>query len=208
MKLIKFKLGLRNRTMADQFKICGRVVEHIAKLPAGKRQHVKLTELQTGRSKAEASDTQVRQLRVQLKAALSRRNEDFKKYRTAVVLASMGASLDATSASEVIEAGLDLEAPKAPVGLASAPTELRSVPVLDGSTGAVGLRWKRPVRRCFFVIERTTDLESQTGWKREYGTQAARHIVRGLKPGQAYLFRVAAQNTAGVGAWSYILARA
>jgi hypothetical protein len=208
MKMRKHKLGLRNRTLTDQFAICGRVVDRIAARPPGKRKYVKLTALVAARLKAEGSDEQVRQLRNQLKAALTARNADFKKYRTAVGYAAQAASFDATSEGELLAAGLSLEAPKAPIGLASAPTKLRSVPVLDGSTGAVALRWKRPVRRCIFVIEYTTDVESQTGWRREYGTEAARRVVRGLAPGQTYMFRVAAQNTAGVGAWSYILARA
>ena len=96
-----------------------------------------------------------------------------------------------------------LEGATGSIGLADAPTRLRVMPV--NVNGAVKLRWKRPVRRCFFTIEMTTEPEAKTGWTQVGPTtfpSSARQVISGLQPGVLYWFRVCAHNSAGQGPWS------
>ena len=55
--------------------------------------------------------------------------------------------------------GLDIVRDKQPVGLPDAPGQLRVLPV--DFEGTARLRWKRPVRRCSFIVEATADPATQ-----------------------------------------------
>jgi hypothetical protein len=68
--------------------------------------------------------------------------------------------------------------------------------------GRVRLRWKRPVRRCAFSIEATTDPAARSGWKHAATCIRQSCVVGGLESGVKYWFRVAASNAHGQGPWS------
>jgi len=175
----------------------------VAKAPAEKRKGVDVENLHSLRAAAEASHREVAQLQVELKAAITRRNDRLVKYCDAVNCSAFGVSASAETGLDLVSCGLKLEAPKRPIGLPNAPTNFRAVPF--ALNGAVKLRCKRPVRRCFFTIEMTTDPQAKTGWIRldpEGSSCAASWVIRGLQPGVLYCFRVSAHNTAGQGPWS------
>ena len=177
-------------------------------LPAERRPYADLARLQAERAEAEATRGLVEDLRRQLKAALSQREVDFRKYRQSVELAAMGMSSAVRNDVELLEAGLKLRAPKSPIGLPGEPTAMRTRPVGAEPTGKVALAWKRPVRRCFFLVEYAVDAEGRDGWKKLESTPKTWVMVSGLEPGRTYWFRGAAQNTAGPGPWAYFQVRA
>lgn len=207
-KTSEYKLGLRNQTLAKQYEICGHFVRSVEALPPERRPHVDLTKLQEQRTKAEVANGRLEDLRGQLRAAVSARREELRKYREVVEYAAMGVSFSVSNDGELLEAGLKLRAPKTPIGLPGEPTELRSRPVEANPTGKVALAWKRPVRRCFFRVEYALDAEGQDGWKFVICTSNTKVTAVGLEPGRTYWFRVAAQNTAGQGPWAYLQVRA
>jgi hypothetical protein len=100
----------------------------------------------------------------------------------------------------LLGAGLGIVKDKQPVGLPGAPTLLR---VLSTDyEGRVRLRCKRPVRRCVFLVEATTDRAARTGWKQVAISVKQTCDATGLVSGKKYWFRVAASNAHGQGPWS------
>jgi hypothetical protein len=56
----------------------------------------------------------------------------------------------------LLAAGVGVKKDKQPVGKPGAPTLMRVLSA-DYPKARVSLRWKRPVRRCAFLIQMTTD---------------------------------------------------
>jgi hypothetical protein len=67
----------------------------------------------------------------------------------------------------------------------------------------MGLRWKRPVRRCAFLIQMTSDQAAATGWQQVAisGNRQSCEVTR-LESGVKCWFRVAPTNAHGQGPWS------
>jgi hypothetical protein len=191
----RFKLGFGNRTILEQIAICRRVADGIAKLPAAHP---------VAESVAAASDAnaEVESLKTALRAALARRDTKVHAMRdhTTAAASSIMAATGGEPAA-LLAAGLGVVKAKQPVGRPDAPTQLR---VLGTDfEGKVRLRWKRPVRRCAFLVQLTTDPAAVRGWK-PAGVVSIRQTcyVPGLASGEKYWFRVAATNTHGPGPWS------
>jgi len=92
-------------------------------------------------------------------------------------------------AGELLAGGLELPRSKSPVGRPDAPDRFRAE--RTASSGTVRLRWKRPVRRCVFNVEYTTDAAGHKDWQPHTTCTAARCELQGLEPGRLYWFRVA-----------------
>lgn len=197
----KFKLGLRNRTAADKLVIRTHFTRRLAALPPEKRPHVRLEPLQAACDASEAAHVAVATLRMNLTAAITRRNDCDAEFDRVTESAAIGFSFSVKSEAEYFAVGLDVQNRNRPLGLAAAPTRLRSEPVPGMATGAVMLRWKRPLRRCYFYVEHTPDARASMGWTRVSGSLAAKLVIRDLEPGQLYWFRVRAHNNAGAGPW-------
>jgi hypothetical protein len=198
----RVKVGLRNKTIAERYRICAPIVDAIAALPPEKRKGVRLAELLDARAAAETANEDVHRLTAELNAAISRRKSDLARYCYCVSSTAQAIDCIVGHESEVYACGLSTEKPKLPVPVPDAPTHFRSVPFV--AEGAVKLAWKRPCRRCWFIVEMTTDPSATTGWTetRINSLSAAKTIVRGLQPGVLYWFRVRAGNPAGYGPWS------
>jgi hypothetical protein len=204
----KHKLGLRHRPVPEKIATCGNLVAGLRRLPAELRQLVYLDEFQEAHTEAEAAQREVELVRCQLASALAARQQKTKKLERAAHRSADAYSLRVNSEEDLSAVGLRLEAAKSSIGLPSAPTQLRSLPAGGEATGTVKLRWKRPVRHCFHVVEVTDDVNRKTGWKRVTQCGRASCMARGLKPGELYWFRVAAETATGLGPWSELRARA
>ena len=197
----RFKLGFGNRTVLEQINICRRVAHGIGKLPAEQRQ--KLARYPVADSVAEAANavTEVEVLKAALRAALTKRNEKVAAMRdhttTAALLINVMTDGDPAA---LLAAGVGVKRPKQPVGKPGAPTLLRGFST--ESEGAVRLRWKRPVRRCVFLIQMTTAPAATRGWKQVAISVRQSCTVTGLKSGSKCWFRVSATNAHGQGPWS------
>jgi hypothetical protein len=197
----RFKLGFGNRTVLEQIAICRRVADGIAKLPPKHREAV--ARHPVAASVAEATDAvvAVESLKTTLRAALVRRNTKVSAMRdhttdaAAVINLATGGDPEA-----LLAAGVGVKKPKQPVGKPGAPTLLRVLST--ESEGAVTLRWKRPVRRCAFLIQMTTAPAATRGWKQVAISIRQTCTVTKLKSGQKCWFRVAATNAHGQGPWS------
>jgi len=197
----RFKLGFGNRTISEQINICRRVAHGISKLPTEQRQ--KLTRHPVADMVAEATDavTEVEVLKATLRAALAKRDEKVADLRdhttTAALLINM--MTDGNPAA-LLAAGVGVKKAKQAVGKPGAPTLMRVIST--ESEGAVSLRWKRPVRRCVFIIQMTTAPAATRGWKQVDISTRQSCTVTGLKSGQKCWFRVSATNAHGQGPWS------
>jgi hypothetical protein len=203
----KHKLGLRHRPVSEKIVTCGHLLTGLQRSPAELQPLLFLDEFAEAHTEAAAAQRKVERLRCQLASALSARQQKTKKLEDAAHRSATAYSLRVNSEHELSAVGLSLEAAKSSIGLPGAPTQLRTLPINGDITGTVKLRWKRPVRHCFHIVEVTEDVNGQTGWK--FLTQCGRAscIARGLKPGVLYHFRVAAQTATGLGPWSQLLAR-
>ncbi len=197
----RFKLGFGNRPISEQINICRRVAHGIGKLPAEQCQ--KLARHPVADSVAEAADavTEVEVLKATLRAALAKRDKKVATMRqhttAAALLINMMTSGDPVA---LLAAGVGVKKAKQPVGKPGAPTLLRVVSM--EAEGSVSLRWKRPVRRCAFIIQMTTAPTATRGWKQVSISIRQSCTVTGLKSGQKCWFRVAATNAHGQGLWS------
>jgi hypothetical protein len=198
-----FKLGLRNQKPHRKLEICQQLLNGLGKLSPEEREAVEWPTLQEKCADAEQALKDISLLRAQLRAAYTRRTKTQREMgRAAVRSANAHALQVGFDPVRVMAGGLALQRPKRPVGPPDAPGHLRA---LRGShEGSVVLRWKRPVRRCVFVVEATTDPHGLTGWTRQTVCSAAKCELKGLPPGQLHRFRVAASNAHGQGPWSAV----
>jgi hypothetical protein len=197
----RFKLGFGNRPISEQINICRRVAHGIGKLPAEQRQ--KLARHPVAELVAEAADavTEVEVLKTTLRAAVAKRNEKVATLRHHTTMAAvMVTTLTDGDPVALLAAGVGVKKAKHPVGKPGAPTLLRVIST--ESEGAVSLRWKRPVRRCAFIIQMTTVPSATRGWQQVAISIRQSGTVSGLKSGQKCWFRVAASNAHGQGPWS------
>lgn len=195
------KLGFGNRTVLEQIAICRRVAGGIAKLPAKHSLAVAKYPVAASVTEAEAAVAEVESLKTALRAALVRRNSKVNIMRghttraAAVIAVATGGDPEA-----LLTAGVGVAKAKQPVGLPAAPALL--CVVSTEVEGAVRLRWKRPVRRCTFLIQMTTTPAATRGWKQVALSLRQSCTVTGLKSGVKGWFRVAASNSHGQGPWS------
>jgi hypothetical protein len=200
----RLKVGLRNRTIAERYRIAAAFVDAVAQLPTTKQNKLRFSALQQAREAAESADTDVHRLTSALNEAVSRRKNTLATYCRRVSTSAQIADVMARREPEVFACSLSPERPKLPLPPPDAPSNFRSVPC--DIEGAVKLRWKRPCRRCWFEMEMTTDPAAKTGWTRiqwlNSSCATAKILVTGLQPGVLYWFRVRAGASAGPSPWS------
>jgi len=197
----RHKLNFGNRTVLEQLEICRRVADGIGRLPDEHRAKLPPHDVAARTDEAAQAHAEVESLKTALKAALTRRNDKLRAARDSAGYAASGiVAATAGDPAVMLAAGLDIARDKQPVGLPAAPGQLRVLPV--DFEGTVRLRWKRPVRRCSFIVEATTDPAAQTGWQRQLTCFKQSCIVKDLAGGKKYWFRVAASNAHGQGPWS------
>jgi hypothetical protein len=197
----RFKLGFGNRPISEQINICRRVAHGIGKLPTEQRQ--KFARLPVAGSVTAAADavTEVELLKANLRTALAKRDEKTAAMRVLTTAAAQLINMQTEgNPAALLAAGVGVKKPKQPVGTPGAPTLLRVVST--ESEGAVSLRWKRPVRRCAFLIQMTTTPAATRGWKQVAISIRQSVTVTGLKSGRKCWFRVSATNAHGQGPWS------
>jgi hypothetical protein len=66
----------------------------------------------------------------------------------------------------------------------------------------VSLRWTRPLRRCSFVVQISTNPGDSGSWKHCLTCCITQCVIEGLTPGMRYWFRVHALNRQGHGSWT------
>ena len=197
-----YKLGFANRSALEQLAICRRVADSAAKLPAEQREALAELAIAAVTDEAAAACADVETAKAALKTALHRRKTKLRdRARPRLQGRPPSDHPDRRLAATFLAAGLGVVKEKQPVGVPSAPERLRA-PASDFE-GRVKLRWKRPVRRCAFLIEMTTDPSATTGWQ-QVAISGNRQSceVAGLVGGMKCWFRVAATNAHGQGPWS------
>ena len=197
----RFKLGFGNKTVLEQIAICRRVATGIGKLPSTHRKYISVNLVKESVDEAAAAHAEVESLKTALRAALAKRATKVRVMREQTTDAATGL-MAATGGNPValLAAGLGVVKDKQPVGVPGAPGLLRIISTDFESR--VRLRWKRPVRRCAFIIQTTTDRAARTGWKQANICVKQTCDVSGLASGRKYWFRVAASNAHGQGPWS------
>jgi hypothetical protein len=150
---------------------------------------------------AAAAHAEVESLKTALKAALAKRSTKVEAMRDRTT--SAASALTAATGGDpvaLLAAGLGIVKDRQPVGKPGAPGQMRVIST--DYEGRVRLRWKRPVRRCAFRVEMTTDRAARIGWKQAAICVKQTCDVTGLASGRKYWFRVAASNAHGQGPWS------
>jgi hypothetical protein len=197
----RFKLGFGNRTVLEQITICRRVADGMARLPAKQRQRVAGHPVAESVTETADAVAGVEVLKTALRAALVKRDKKAAAMRNHTTRAAAAINFE-TGGDPValLAAGVGVKKAKQPVGRPGAPTLMRVISA--ESEGAVRLRWKRPVRRCAFLIQMTTAPTATRGWKQVAISIRQSCTVTGLKSGAKCWFRVGASNSHGQGPWS------
>ncbi len=180
------------------------MADGIAKLPADQRAALANHPVADSVAGTVAAHAEVEGLKTALKAALRVRAARARVMREHTNDAGLAIFSDTSGdPAAMLAAGLDIVKDKQPVGRPGAPGNLRAL--ATDYEGKVQLRWKRPVRRCSFLIQMTTDPAAMTGWK-DAAMSGNRQSceVAGLESGVKYWFRVAATNAHGQGPWSQV----
>ncbi len=196
----RHKLGFRNQTIPQKISICSRFVRAIRKQPAATRQAVGLGAREAELTAATEAAALVEKLRKQLRAAVADRNTKVGALCLGTTLSSLSYSALVQTEAELRQGGLKIIRRGKPSDLPAIPAKFRSQPArLEGT---VHLRWTRPLRRCSFVIEISTDPGRGGSWKVCHVCSTTECVIEGLTPGVRYWFRVHALNRQGHGAWT------
>jgi hypothetical protein len=194
-----YKLNFRNRPLAEQLAHCEQHLQNLSPLPAEQRPNVDLAQWQDAIAAARTSFDRVAQLRLALKTEITRRNQLLRVARAKTEQAVGHVAVQANlQPHAMVAVGLELEAPKSPVGVPGGVTDIQGEP--HSEEGKVRLRWKRPLRRTTFMIQ--VRAENETEWRLFETSVATKTILEGLTSGVKYWFRVCALNAHGKGAWS------
>ncbi len=197
----RHKLSFANRPVHEQLAICQRVADGVATLPAEQRELLAEIPIADSTEAAAKACAAVEAAKLALKAALHDRKIKLRAARQhADYIGLKLSSKAADDPAAFLRAGLEVAKEKQPVGLPSAPAHLRAR--ATDFEGRAKLRWLRPVRRCTFLVEMTTDPNAATGWKQVRISLRQSCEVDGLESGKKYWFRLAASNAHGQGPWS------
>lgn len=197
----KYKLSFRNRSALEQITICERAVANLARTPEEQRVNVTLPDVSDAVAAARASHDRIQSLKSELRMETTQRNARLRVAREKVTHASGLVAVNvAFQPQAMLAAGLELEAPKLPVGKPAAPGNLRAEPLAQD--GAVRLRFARPVRRCVFEVQSKADSPDQPEWQLTDSCLCQSCVINGLTAGVKYWFRVRAVNAHGKGPWS------
>jgi hypothetical protein len=213
----RHKLNFGNRSALQQLAICQRFADSVAKLPADSvaklpadsvaklpaEHRAALAEhpIADTTQAAAAACAAVEAAKAALKMALHHRQTKLQAARDCAN--NVGLKLSALTAGDpavLLAAGLEIARDKSPVGKPDAPGNVRAD--VTEFEGRVKLRWQRPVRRCWFDVQATTDPTATTGWKKLLTCFKQTCEVSGLESGKKYWFRLAASNAHGQGPWS------
>jgi hypothetical protein len=200
MKNSKPKLGFRITSVTEKLDICGRFVRAAKELPEPQRTAAQADAMSERLDRATAAVDHVETLRAELRAAVTVRNAELVGLCRSVTAGMLGYSVTVQTAAELVGAGLRLEKAPLPVGKPGVPEQLRAHP--GAQEGSVQLHYRRPVRRCVFVIERATGEGGPTHWLPALTVCTTRPAIGELVSGELYWFRVAALNRHGQSAWS------
>jgi hypothetical protein len=165
---------------------------------------VTLAQLQTQRDNGATSLSDEAQAADALTLATTTREDNMALLRASVNrFAGHADSVYAGDKAQLQAIGLDVRALPAPVGMVTAPANLRSTPgVLEGT---ISLRWSAVRGRKMYHAECAP---TGTGpWTPIYSGTTPATVCGALTPGAEYFFRVRAHGSAGMGPWSDVTKR-
>lgn len=196
------KLDFRNKSALAQLLICQRVVKNLSRAPKAQLVNVAYAETRAAVAAARASHERVEKLKADLRSETRRRNELLRVARHQVTYAQLGQFSNLNHHAEQVQAaGMELPASKRrSVGEPAKVANVRAVPATHSTD--ITLRWERSVRRCTFQIEARRDDEPDTEWRTVHNCVQCKGVIRGLKSGGLYWFRIRAHNAHGAGPWS------
>jgi hypothetical protein len=102
--------------------------------------------------------------------------------------------------AEILSAGFDVRAPRAPVGLPAMPTNL--VATMSDLPGSIDVMWDRVRGASTYVVQICPDPLNEANWRQIGLPTKSAYTATGLNSGSRYWFRVAAIGAAGQGPWS------
>jgi len=162
-----FKLGFKNKPVPEQIAICKRTIAGFktqrAKVAGFRDDLVKVAALETLLAETEAALKRIAEGQLIVREGLAARKILLPRLLKAVTNSATGyfAAGDGSEAW-LRSAALEVHAPRTRrVGQPAAPARMRGAP--SEHEGAVQLRWKRPVRRCAFIVHMTTDPNATQG---------------------------------------------
>jgi len=197
MKMLSsFKLGFRKKSAPQRVEICRRVITAFQKTPDPHQQYLRVPVLNAKLAKADEALRLIPLLRAELRAALRQRDTSVSELCEQVTRSANGhAGAVKFDPIEMMAGGLQLAAPWQRLPPPEEPKLFQATRCTQ--TGAVLLRWKRPTRRCIFMIEITTDSKGAKGWKAIQSCTAQKCVVENLEPGRLHWFRVFAVTPRG-----------
>jgi Fibronectin type III domain len=201
MKQKNFKLGFRNASAEKQLKICDTHLGRFANLTADAQADMDLAGLQTIVATAHASRQRIQMLRAELKHTIAIHRTHLRAAREAVSRACLHTLVQTNgNPAAMTAAGLTVRKDWQKVGVPAAPQNLTAA--ATAFAGEILLRWQRPLRRCFFRMEFTTNPKDENSWRPLGGERAQSFRAKELTPGKLYWFRVRAENIHGASPWS------
>lgn len=199
MKSPEPKLELRNKNIAEQTAICRQIVRCASTLPEAAQESMHLPALRDHVEQTEELLKRLESLRQQTHATLIALRQQAARMRQRARVTRTTSMAPGTTGEDWLASGFKLSKTPSPVGAPGAPINARAE--AGAVEGAIRLIYRRPVRRCFFEVQRTFD-PNHGPWAAVTATCLTRLELLDQPRGRNLWYRIRALNRYGPGPWS------
>jgi len=198
----RIKLNFKNLTIPEKVAKARQIIASLTANPAFPTPTPALAVLTAATDSLESNHAEAQTAKQVAKTKTSAQNESedaLNKLMSQVV--AYVESVGGDNEEIVLSAGMDLrstrtsatEGPAAPAALAATAGD---------HEGEIDLSWDPVVGARSYIIEKSGDPPTSTGWSHSAVSTKSRATISGLTSGTKYWFRVAAVGTAGQSGWS------
>lgn len=200
--MTKFKLELKNKTVADKLSLGANHITAMtgnAAYPAATRVPTD-AQVQTAQDDLAAADAAVAAAETIWKQKIQVRDQKAEAWDT--VIAARANNCEAVTPNDLAalaSTGFPLRSAGGPVGQLPAPADLKAT--ATANDGQIDVRCKAVSGASTYEWQQRLHTDA-TGWQALNMTTTSRITVSALTPGTVYAFRVRAIGSAGAGTWS------
>lgn len=148
-----------------------------------------------------ATNAAVEAARLAMAELMSRRDAAERDWDSGIAqLAGFTAAVTEGDPTAMLSAGFGVRGRNLPPQPLPAPASVTAE--TNGTPGKTKVRWQGLVGAVSYLVETTTNLQIETGWRQVAAPTKASCEVDGAEPGKPCWFRVAGVNPLGMSPWS------
>ena len=198
----RIKLALHRLSLPEKIAKARQIVASLTGNPSFPTPNPPLATVTAAISDAETAAAEAQQARQTAKEKTSAQNS--AEDTLVKLMSQLAAYIESVAGSDeqlILSAGLDTR--ERAVATAATTEEPQALSISSGDhEGELDLSWDRVAGAKSYVIEKSADPPTATGWTHAGVCTKSVSTVNGLTSGTRYWFRVAAINTNGQSGWS------